>query len=364
MQGGRRRLRRALSVACALLLAAGVAWSKEPDAEVARFLLDGGKKACAKGAWDDAIAKLEKSRQEDPSVTEATYWLGYAHDRAGTVPRAVAEYRAYLAATETADPKDREAPGLRRKAAARLDVLAAGDKELAKIEGQLVAQLLAFAKTHFLRDAQVAGEAVRLALAVQPAHDEARKLAERLGVTLPAAGAPPPVREELDLIALRTFGTTSGWSYDGDGLVIDKKGGTVAWPVKSFEAPASFVYETELSFEEEHGESPLLGLTFARTPQSFFAAILVPSYVLLSEEQPGGSRVELKHVDIPLIEPRTTHRLEVRVDGTKVEVLLDGQSKIVQQVEGRETLAGPVGVFHQRSKVRVLSLTLVPGKTK
>src|SRR5689334_17443934 len=65
------------------------------DKEMARFLLDSGKKAVEKKQWDDAITKLQRARVEDASLIETGYWIAFAYDKKGTANEALKAYRAF-----------------------------------------------------------------------------------------------------------------------------------------------------------------------------------------------------------------------------------------------------------------------------
>src|SRR5262245_28119023 len=82
------------SLLLSLLLGLGRVHAADP--ELARFLLQGGKDDLAKGNAADALTKLTKAREEDPSLAEVAYWMGAALEARGNVPAAVEEYRTFL----------------------------------------------------------------------------------------------------------------------------------------------------------------------------------------------------------------------------------------------------------------------------
>lgn len=355
------------------------------DADLARFLLDGGKKALEKKQYDDAIVKLERARVEDATRIEIGYWLALAHDKKGNGPDAVREYRAFRDAARAAGataPMDKETDALVKKADQRLAALAAGETELARLNAPFVDAMLAFAKAQYLRDPALALRAAEAVLAVSPAHAEAQRLAEKLraeqaGSAAPAeaaeapktpaagpskpAGTYPDIKRWKDLVGTRAFGTSyDGWIYDAKGLTLDvKEGGSFYWPLAPVVTPARYVLEMEFSLKRADSPRWALGFGFAKDRQADHLSLFFSRSEVVPLHFRGGSPTNLQNpANISPIEVDTWHRFAVDVNGQNVKGWFDGKVVLDTKVASRDTLAGEVALYHQMNRVEIKSMRL------
>lgn len=337
------------------------------DHDLAEFLLEGGKKAIQKRQYDDGIARLEKALAEDEGVIEAHYWIGYAEEKRGDPAAAVAAYRRFREACKGCESKlERGLSNLLRKAESRLRVLAAAEIELAKLNESFIRDVLALAKTSFVRDPALARRAVHLVLALDPGHPEALKLTAKLGgeSTAAAGGADEeadPAKEVAtwdDFLARSLFGTNDGWSYANGRLRIHDEGqGSFVTPKRAYASPKDFVYEIEGKIEESFGNW-CLGVCFAKHESSWFACHFSRAEVVLWRVMDAARSEDIVRHPIDPLELDTWHRLTVAAKGNRLDVYLDGKKQFSHVHDGLRNFGGDVGTFHQRNRceIRVLRM--------
>ena len=332
------------------------------DSDLAKFLLDAGRKDLEKKQYDDALTKLEKAAVEDPKLLEVRYWIAVAHDRKGDAPKAVAAYRAFRDACAAATPTpDKECAKLLKTTEARLAVLAAAETELQKMHDAFAAKALALAKVHFARDPTIATKALQHVLTVVPDHAEARGLLAKLTGAAPAptkadikdGGPYKDVAKWTDLLATQAL-TASGMSYENGVLFMDEKvKGNLYTPKTPFDSGKSFVYEIEYRLVTPHTDRWYIGLVFGETVLGTHLVTFAGATDLLFLNEVERVRTELADKPIPPVRPDEWHRLAVVVSGNRAEVFFDDKQVVVQEIPGREHLAGSIGLFHQRSRIEV-----------
>lgn len=340
------------------------------DASLARFLLDGGKKALEKKQYDDALVKLQKAAAEDPTLAEAHYWIGLAHDRKGDVRPAVEAYRAFRDASApkaAAGTLPRPEAALLAKANARLGTLAAAETELARLHEAFAAKAIAFAKSNFLREPRLAERAARAILAVVPSHEEAQKLLEKLGgAPVAAAPAGPPeaapkdplhagIEKWHDFIATRLLDDSS-FTYEDGIMTVEREGGAFHWPPSALQTGSRYVLEIEARFVTQLKPTWWVGVAFAERGKGCFAVHFGDDELVLWElvSATGPTRdVATKSID--QVQLDAWHRLTVSVDGMSVRVHLDGVLVVESEIEAedRKDLAGGIGIFHQGSRCEI-----------
>jgi tetratricopeptide (TPR) repeat protein len=350
------------------------------DQAMAKFLLDAGKKAIEKKQYDDALTKLQRARVEDTSLFEADYWIAFAYDKKGVPSEALKSYRAFRDACrreqETA-PLSKELDALAKKGEARLVALAAGETELQKLNDPFVASMLALAKTLFVRDAALAQRALDAVLAVQPDHEEAKRLREKIPAegAAPAASAPateaaskgepgrasanyPDIKRWRDLLGSKAFGTFGGWTYGESTLTIDyKQGGSYYWPAQVIRTPARYVLELEVRVRRFDGPRWTVGFGFAKQGENYLSMFFSRSEVITLQFK-GGPPTELTRPGgVTPVEQDTWHRFAVDVDGARARAWFDDKP-VVSVTLPAENLAGDVSIYHQdnRCEFRVLRL--------
>jgi hypothetical protein len=374
--------RRLLSAAIAvLLLLGGPAHGEDP--ELARFLLEGGKKALEKKQYGDAIVKLARARVEDPGLVEVGYWIALAHDRMGATADAVREYRAFCEAYRSALVErtlDKGTEVLAKKAEARLAALAAGGTELTRLNASFVASMLDFAKTQYLRDPTLARRATEAVLAVAPGHEEALRLLERLRADLggkPDPATPPranvpdaaPVRPGSefadikrwkDLLETRGFGVYDGWLYDKKGLTIDRaQGGAFYWPIQAIRTGSRYVLEMEVRLTRVDNPRWGVGFGFAKDRQADHLGLFFSrSEVVSLQFQVGRPTAFAKPANIEPVEIDAWHRFAVDVDGVRVKAWFDDRVVLDATIPDGKSFAGEVGFYHQGNRCEVRSLRL------
>ncbi len=379
---GRRGLRAArwvagLAAALAAALAAGPRGARA-DPEVARFLLAEAKKAIALREHDEAVARLERARTEDPGLVEAAYLLGQVHEKRKDPGQALAAYRAFRDACreqERAGTLDKRAAAWLKKAEARIAALGRGERELEALASAFGDRVLARLRQWKESEPDLALLALEQFLRAEPGHAGAERLRGELtdggDLALPAAALDPrdvPLRglERWDDI-LRRRGIPSGdeVSYQRGALHIEDDGGSLFWTSPRTQGPETFFYETDFRVTKELGAGWLVGLAFARDPDAearsgaseFVAAFALKRKVVLMRAA-GGRHVDVAEAAIDPIVPSTWHRLAVAVKDRKVRVFFEGRQVLNSSIPGRDGLAGEVGLFHQRcvADLRLLRL--------
>jgi tetratricopeptide (TPR) repeat protein len=353
--------RAALLLVALLAVLATRAGARAGDPALAKFLLEAGRKSVEKKQYDDALSKLEKAAAEDPTLAEARYWIGVAHDRKGDAPKAITAYRTFRDACTTAAaeaPLDKELAKLLKAAEVRLGVLAAAEVELQKLNDAFVARTLAFAKAQFVRDPLIAGRALRLLLLSAPGHEEAKRLLEKLGGA-PGAGSGKvdggphnDVKKWTDLLATQ-FLKGSTLVYERDVMVFDDKDGKLYMPKAPYDSTKAYVYEIEFRLLQAHTDTWYFGLVFGQAPQGGQLVTMLGAMDVLLVKELDRVKTELANRPVPPVKPEEWHRLTLCVSGRRVEVFVDDKPLINEEVRSREDLAGSIGLFHQRNRLEV-----------
>jgi hypothetical protein len=385
-----------LGFALAVVLAPG---ARAGDAELAKFLLKGGKDDLAKKQYEQAATKLERAEKEDPELLEAVYWLAVVAERKGDVPGSLTQYRRFCAAVLAKKGATKEEAALQKKAQERLSALAAGETERRKLDDGFVEALMGFARANFVRDPAITGEALRMVLELRPEHEEARRLVEKIGVTgvrptpepskpeekkpegdepeeeeapnKPASPAEPMtpssklVKKWTEYTDGVVMGKNTGWTYANGMLTIEKPGGSMTRAPRALTAGAKYVVEMEARIVERiAGEKkPTLGFMFAyarpagatHDDASFYFHLFDEGSAILHRNQDGG-RDDVYRVDLKPPGFGKWHRLAVVVQGTKMEMWVDGKKVTDYSAQGRDDLVGEVGIFHQACKAEIRRL--------
>lgn len=361
-------------VGIGLLLALGGGLLAIADEGVAEFLIGEAKRAISKRKYDEAVVKLERAREEAPLLLEASYLLGQVFEKKKEPGRALAAYRVFRdGCLEQGDCLDKKLARLLPRAQKRIAVLGKGEKELEKLQTSFAAKVVRFARRVQEEDPDLAVDALRRLVAVAPECNVARSLLEEL--TGEDAGSPT---QEIDSTGGAIRGITS-WddllerqaippgkelTYDRGVMTIDKQGGTIFWTHPFVRAPDAFVYEVEFRFLEDYAPGYLLGLAFALDEGSggggaddVVLAMALQTTVTLAQSS-DGRNMDVGEAAIPAVRSGTWRTLAVAVEGRKVRVFLDGKQWIKSSIPGRRSLSGPLGLFHQRSKVEIRRMRL------
>ncbi|MHC5036211.1 MAG: tetratricopeptide repeat protein [Planctomycetota bacterium] len=343
------------------------------DPEVAEILFKTGKTALARRQFEVAVSKFQKALSEDPALIQAAYWLGVAWEKKGEKGEALKAFRDYLMRfEEKRKGKEPSTEEIRFRALAekRVEALAAGEREFQKLEETFIDALMKFARDHFLRDPAASLKALRLLLTLQPDHKPAERLFKKLGGKLepPETGEvplqPPPgtgpfadVKSWKDLIALKTFGKSGDWEYQEGRMVVDLKGGKIAWPTAFVGGGEAFAFEIEVRILEVYERGWLVGPVFGAKQGEFVSAFFQKTQVVLHEALKSG-RSDLGQHTMPPIQRNAWHRIGVLVRGPRIEVWFDGKKVIEYKASTRQDFRGQIGFFHQRCKAeyRVLRL--------
>jgi len=368
--------RRLIASALLVALAAApwtVSWTSvvAGDRTVAAALVEQGKKALAKKSWTDAVTLFKKALQESPELIEAEYLRAQALEKGGgSKAEAVAAYRSFLEMLEHTPDAAKDVQALKPQAEKRILALAAGESEIQKLDDAFATQLLQFAKKYQSKDKAIAIEAMRLLLATKPDHAEAAELYKSLdGPPLEgAAGAPAAkaaagaavdtpfgklkIKTWHDFIADRAFDAPDVVKYEGEGLVVDLKGGKLVKVTNAPDLGKRYVIDVEFRVIEEKERGWFVGALFGLNADSdMFTAFAQktttvvnhgnwktgPGPDMLSEPMKGG-------------DPGAWRRLGVKVDGATVELWLDGKRAGSAKATDRTDLAGDVGLAQQRCK--------------
>jgi hypothetical protein len=329
------------------------------DAEVAKFLLKSGREDLDKGKPNDALTKLEKARTEDPSLIEASYWIGAVHEAKKDPLRALAEYRSFLRGLEAAmrdGTATKELLALEKKARTRVAALDAAGGEISKANAALAQQLMAFATAQVGKDDALAERALRALLRVVPEHAEAAAVLARVtGETSSAQDPLAAVKEWWDLIASRGFGVNDGWTYGGGEILIDPPshvGKGVLGPAPIVSGP-SFVIESEFTLEgiKLATKLPSAGVTFGTIKGSGYGVTIFKERLILQKVgRTGLAEIEA----VPMSEYRVgdRHRLVIAVERQRVRAYINGRVRIDRRITDRPHYAGEIGIKHENATLR------------
>lgn len=372
--GGRRTGTGGLRSACLALALLTVASTAAPwiapaalaegNETVARALLDSGKEKLKDGEFRAAVTLLDQALEESDAVIEAAYHKGVALERLEDSAGALVAYRWFVdACKDKGDDATKDEQTLLKRAERKIGQLAAGERELDKLGRGFAKDLIAFAKKHAEDDPTMASRALRTLLAVDPHNEEAAELADELGLSVeeddgaePAPKGSSPftsldVAEWIDFIELRSF--PSGASDYGDGTVTrDLEGGAITHFSAAKSNVTRFVLELEYRVHQVHERGWTSGWVIGENADRFIGIFGQNSSVdFVYTNKKTGGRADLGSAPMPPVDMDAWHRLDVLVDGEKVEVHFDGDRKIRETLTTHAPLSGGIGVFQQRSKV-------------
>ena len=339
------------------------------DAELAKFLLDHGRKALDKGDEEDALTKLEKARVEDPTLHEATYWIGATHEKLDNRARAVEEYRTYVEALESeanARKLSRDESSLLKKARSRLDTLDAANRAVEKSNLAFIDKLIDFAAGAKKKDPELAIRALRIALDLVPGHaDAANALSELQGPTSTGSPVLEGFDDTWDLIKSVGFGVNDGWTYDkGDPKLTISKGvpGSLSRSLNRFDSGSQFGFEADVSFlkQARTDKTPVCGIGFGFRTSTGFMLLLIPDALSLEEAQERGFK-PLARTKVAAWAPGDRRLVGIRVEGRRVRIFLNGEQVLEHTLE--EEPGGDLGMFYENIDYRLDRLMFArPGK--
>lgn len=321
------------------------------DGELAKFLLQAGKDALAKGDPADALTKLEKAREEDATLVEVGYWIGAALEAKGELGAAVESYRAYLAALTAADAAalSKDVAALQKKAQARVDALDAARREIERAHDGFATQMLELAGRVAATDPNLAERAVRLVLAVNPEHQGARDMLANLaasGGTAAATSAALRGFPELwDIVASHGLGMNDGWTY-GEGQIEIRMGkGSLSRTPGGYNSGPSYGMEAEIALDSvpQPDRTSVVGLSFGWGADDGYTLLLVNSQLELGTIGKRG-KMQLAKAPVPPWQAGKRRTLAVRVEGRRVTGYVDGRSLLQKEFDAGTPLGGDVGV--------------------
>ena len=341
------------------------------DEEVARFLLAQAKKAISLRHHDEAIQKLLRVQEEDPKLVEALYLLGQVYEKQKEPGKALGAYRGFRdACAKLGEALDQGDQRLLTRALARIAVLGKGEAELDKLLDAFAKEVVKFARVYERTDTDIAVDALRRLVEARPGDKEGTALLAKLGGTdeAEAVGLDPKevpipgITKWVDLLAKRLIPPGGKTSYKRKVLTFDQADGSVFWTDPDLRAPEVFVYDMEFRFLKEHAQGYLIGPVFGRDEKlrgdnEFVTAFAQKTLVTMTHAS-GGKNIDIAQTAVSPILEDAWHRITVAVEGRKVQVYFDGKRVLSSSVPGRKSLAGTIGVFHQRCVAEVRSLRL------
>lgn len=342
-------VRRWLVVLLGLLLVTSPAGAG--DAELAKFLLQAGKAALAKGDPADALSKLEKAREEDATLVEVGYWIGAALEAKGDAAEAVESYRAFLHAlgsTDAGEPS-KELAALQKKAQARVDALDAARREIERAHDGFAAQMLELAGRVAATDPNLAERAVRLVLAVHPEHQGARDLLANLaasgGAAAPTSAALRGFPEVWDVVASHGLGGNDGWTYGEGQLEIRAGKGSLTRTPDGYDSGSTYGMEAEIALHSvlQADRVSVVGLSFGWSADNGYTLLLVNSQLELGTIGKRG-KTQLAKAPVPPWQAGKRRTLAVRVEGRRVTGYVDGRSLIQKEFDAGTPLGGDIGI--------------------
>jgi hypothetical protein len=334
------------------------------DVALAEFLLKHGRKSLDKNDLEDAHVKLAKAREENPALIEVTYWIAYAYEKGDQRTRAVEEYRAFVTAAEAKDRGEglsRDETGLLKKARSRLDSLDAGTQAILKSNDAFARKVLEFAMPLLERKPDVAERALHLLLGLVPEHAEARlALAALKGVPTTAdEGVLTGLPDRWDLLKAHALGTSQGWRYDGDELEVDSLGGALVTPSRPIDSGPTYALEMEIEYlaDLNPAKTSVQGLAFALRNNEGYMLLCLPDEISLERATRGGFQ-QVATGKVKPWKPGMVRRIGLRVEGRTVRAYLDGERVLEHTLDKETDLAGEIGLFHERLKVRYKKMLL------
>lgn len=341
--------RRWVVMLTALLLATSPAGAG--DAELAKFLLQAGKDALAKGDPADALTKLEKARDEDATLLEVGYWIGAALEAKGDTVGAVESYRAFLLALGATDASTwhKDVAALQKKAQARVDVLDAARREIERAHDGFAAQVLELAERVAATDSQLAERAARLVLAVHPEHQRTRDMLANLAATGGASAAPSAALRGFpdiwDLVASHGLGANDAWTYGERHIEIRMGKGSLSRTPDGYDSGPTYGMEAEIALHSvpQPDRASVVGLSFGWGAENGYTLILTASQIELGTIGKRG-KMQLAKAPIPPWQAEKRRTLAVRVEGRRVTGYLDGRSLLQKEFDAGTPLGGDVGV--------------------
>lgn len=354
-----------------VLLAAGT--PARADEDVAKFLFGQAKRAFALRKYDEAVAKLLRVQEEDPSLLEATFVLGQVYEKMKQPGKALAAYRALRdACTAEGATLDKKAERLLKRAQQRIGVLGKGEKAFDQAQDAFGDALVAFARRVHEDDPDIALDALRRGLSVHPKHAGLRQWHGKFGggtaTDSESAGGGwtpiPGIQRWDDLLARRAIPAGKSTEYEEGVLTFDNKGGTVYWTGDNTSAPDVFVFEIEFRFTKEHAPGHLLGLVFGKndemtreTGAEWVMAFAQKSIVKIVHAS-GKQNIEIADAATKPFRSGTWHKLTIAIQGRKVRLFVNGKQTLNSSIPGRKSLDGAIGIFHQRCAAEVRSMRL------
>jgi len=336
------------------------------DPELAKFLLQAGKDALAKGNAADALTKLEKAREEDPTLLDLTYWIGAALEARGDTPGAVESYRAYLGGLGVAGAAEpsKEALVLQKKAQARIDVLDAARRDIERAHEAFAAQVFALAERVAETDANLAERALRLLLAVNPENAKARDLLAVVATGTGSGAAPTSAAlrglpEVLDLIASHGLGKSDDWTYGTSTLEVRQGKGAIHRTPDGYDSGPTYAMETEMELHSATlaDRVSVAGLSFGWGADDGYTLILVNSELQLGTVGKRG-KMQLERVPVPGWQTGKRRTVAVRVEGRRVTGYVDGRPLIKKEFDVGTPLGGDVGLIFENVNLTVHRLVL------
>ncbi len=365
----------ASSLGTAVFVGAAGGPSARADEEVAQFLLTQAKKAISVRKFKEAAAKLERARNEDPALLEASYLLGQVFEKMKEPGKALGAYRTFRDGCRAAGAGlDKKVARLLARAEKRIATLGKGEAELAKLQKAFGNTVVGFATRYQEEDTDIAVDALQRVVEVAPEHAAARKLLGELtgaeDLTTDAGDIDPKavpiagIKVWADLLGSRAIPAGKSTSYKRKVLTVDGEGGTIFWTDPKKRAPETFVYEMELRFTKVHANGYLLGFAFGVDEEAerkggteCVMAFAQRTLVTISHAS-GGKNLDVGQTAIKASKLGTWMRLTMAVEGRKVRMFLDGKQVLNASVAGRKELSGPIGVFHQRCTAEIRMLRL------
>ncbi len=362
-------------IAVSLLLGLAGDHRAGADEEVAKFLLSQAKKAISVRKYDEAVVKLQRVQEEDPTLLEAGYLLGQVFEKMKQPGKALGAYRTFRdACAAQGDGLEKKIARLLKKAQKRIATLGKGELELEKLQKAFGDDVVAFATRLQKSDEDIAVEALRRLVAIEPTHKAGNRLLSELtgeedltnatGDIDPKAVPIGGIKVWDDLLAKRAIPPGGDTSYKRKVLTVDNEGNTIFWTDPAKRAPEVFVYEMEFRFTKEYANGYLVGLAFgqdeavARKGGHEFVMAFAQKSLVTMVHASGTKNLDIGEAARKATRLGTWHRLTAAVEGRKVRVFLDGKQVINASVPGRKSLAGPVGIFHQRcvAEIRILRM--------
>jgi len=357
-------------VLVALLVLGIPVWAGDP--EVAKFLLDKGKKEARAKNYEEAESLFRRSIAEFPPNPEACYEHGQVLAKLDRGQAAMAAYNACIEAVDKEESPSSKWKSVGRRAARALSKLKKQFAGLDKINRKYLPKFLAFGKLHYKSNPRWSRRAFEAVLAIDPTNASAKAYLAKLPSEEEIAkggGAPDTAEGKgwgkplIDKGTLKNWepGSDATWSISGSVITADAKGptGFINW----LDQPTfhgKFALQFKFRVVRDGADRRTVGFFLGNGKDAWWALMIERdnTVVLLRYEGGRNTAVASRTLDAG-IKMSSWHSLRFDIDNDEdVQISVDGKVLIEMAVPRRQKFEGQMGFFVQSAKAQFKDLEL------